>query len=918
MRLRYVLSLSILSLVSVLKPPCPAAAQDIVSVYYRNFVDYEDGTPATETAAEASFTAYLNADPDTILIENAPRLQAGADANISGGTFGVELGLFPGLAPGDTVHIRYVSRARGQQGILSEVVPAIPWARFPKRLTLSSVDAPARPRDVTVDVAPDENTLTWTADPGLTYSVYRRTLQDTLTNGASRNLYVRVASGLTEGVLHDTDVDEGLDYGYIVYAHDVSGAVSAHSEEALEGQSVAGLAGRPGATNIHLTWEPFIPAVGKFDGYNIYRRLPGKGFEGPLAYSGRDTFYTDTRLEPGTAYEYQVRARVEELQEVGFSDIVTVTTGTNVSDYHRFASLKTAVVVYQNTNFGSITDEQVERFERMLELARLFYWRNSGMKLSLEFTYYPIKERKDFPSKEGVTNYSAADLDRLGVVNTQYDLVFVISPATEGYWSWGVTQLALPGPAWQTGFSQTQYPYGTGVEYPGHEPGLDYGLTWIFVHEAGHAIDRIYHESGRPEMAHGDQPWLFDVPSGEHFDFQAKLFRAFDAYEELDPRWGDIYEAVDADGDGFPDDDPRVPLDEVRFGSRPDAVDSDDDGLSDLQEAIAGSFSGSDPLAADTDGDGTPDGLDDHPRYPVNTVIPELSPTIDGFIDDDWPVANDTVSYTQVGFAPKLHLAYDADSLYVGLDLPNIGIPELWFDFGADGLWHGRGNTAMRIGLSDATFSMLRTRDGSPEARAFSESGAGLWDDEGGYAQEFGGRIFTPAMIHLEVEITWPRVQVEMAIPRREIAGLTLERGDSLGLLVRYHKVNNQPNQWATTFDLYEFVTFYLGDKSVSQERPPALLDASTLGDVYPNPAAGEVHINASLDRPADLEMHLYDVTGRRVRVLDAGRLGAGKHTLEWDGRTDTGVEAASGVYIVRMIVDGRPAGASKLVRFNP
>lgn len=51
-----------------------------------------------------------------------------------------------------------------------------------------------------------------------------------------------------------------------------------------------------------------------------------------------------------------------------------------------------------------------------------------------------------------------------------------------------------------------------------------------------------------------------------------------------------------------------------------------------------------------------------------------------------------------------------------------------------------------------------------------------------------------------------------------------------------------------------------------------------------------------------------YDVAGRRVATLFDGAVRSGApRTLNWDGRSDTGERAASGVYFLRLET---PAGA--------
>jgi flagellar hook assembly protein FlgD len=50
----------------------------------------------------------------------------------------------------------------------------------------------------------------------------------------------------------------------------------------------------------------------------------------------------------------------------------------------------------------------------------------------------------------------------------------------------------------------------------------------------------------------------------------------------------------------------------------------------------------------------------------------------------------------------------------------------------------------------------------------------------------------------------------------------------------------------------------------------------------------------------------VFDVKGRPVKTLKNGFLPAGLHTLRWQGDTDAGTPAASGVYFVRVTAGGR------------
>jgi hypothetical protein len=78
---------------------------------------------------------------------------------------------------------------------------------------------------------------------------------------------------------------------------------------------------------------------------------------------------------------------------------------------------------------------------------------------------------------------------------------------------------------------------------------------------------------------------------------------------------------------------------------------------------------------------------------------------------------------------------------------------------------------------------------------------------------------------------------------------------------------------------------------------------------VAPNPATTHTSIGYSLPegwRSAQLSVH--DVAGRLVRRLDPVTGAHGFVTIDWDGTAGSGERAASGVYFVRLEVDGEVA----------
>ena len=89
----------------------------------------------------------------------------------------------------------------------------------------------------------------------------------------------------------------------------------------------------------------------------------------------------------------------------------------------------------------------------------------------------------------------------------------------------------------------------------------------------------------------------------------------------------------------------------------------------------------------------------------------------------------------------------------------------------------------------------------------------------------------------------------------------------------------------------------------VENPLPTPLLD--DVGSCYPNPFNPRTRIHFGLAAPASVDLKIYDLQGRLVRILMADeQLGAGEHNSDWTGRDERGAEVAAGVYIYRLVTD--------------
>ena len=113
--------------------------------------------------------------------------------------------------------------------------------------------------------------------------------------------------------------------------------------------------------------------------------------------------------------------------------------------------------------------------------------------------------------------------------------------------------------------------------------------------------------------------------------------------------------------------------------------------------------------------------------------------------------------------------------------------------------------------------------------------------------------------------------------------------------------------QWVeTTHDSsgsYEITLNWTPDMAVTL---PAALAELRLGEAAPNPFNPSTRLVLSLAHPGDASLELFNAAGQRVRVLQRGALVAGEHLLNWDGLTEEGAPASSGLYLAVARGEGR------------
>ena len=104
--------------------------------------------------------------------------------------------------------------------------------------------------------------------------------------------------------------------------------------------------------------------------------------------------------------------------------------------------------------------------------------------------------------------------------------------------------------------------------------------------------------------------------------------------------------------------------------------------------------------------------------------------------------------------------------------------------------------------------------------------------------------------------------------------------------------------------------TFYLdSDLRYAKRGPTTEVETELTGRRFsyrlfqnsPNPFSHSTKIRFQLARPGAVSIKIYDIAGRRVKILTSGKAKAGPHEVAWDGTDAAGRRLPSGVYFTQM-----------------
>jgi flagellar hook assembly protein FlgD len=100
-----------------------------------------------------------------------------------------------------------------------------------------------------------------------------------------------------------------------------------------------------------------------------------------------------------------------------------------------------------------------------------------------------------------------------------------------------------------------------------------------------------------------------------------------------------------------------------------------------------------------------------------------------------------------------------------------------------------------------------------------------------------------------------------------------------------------------------EVIAVVPGMTGVAGGEDDQVLTAS-FSPARPNPFSNTTEVAFAVPAPGvDVDLRIYDVSGRLVRTLAEGRHAPGVYRLVWDGLDGSGRRVASGVYFSRVVI---------------
>ncbi|MGA2623307.1 MAG: T9SS type A sorting domain-containing protein [Bacteroidota bacterium] len=165
----------------------------------------------------------------------------------------------------------------------------------------------------------------------------------------------------------------------------------------------------------------------------------------------------------------------------------------------------------------------------------------------------------------------------------------------------------------------------------------------------------------------------------------------------------------------------------------------------------------------------------------------------------------------------------------------------------------------------------------------------------------------------------------EVSNPRKSGAKITFKNIEQIPAgneVILVNQLNTTPfdvrlkNEYvyATVSERMPFKLIVGKKQFVENEIAKLLPDKFELMQNFPNPFNPTTSISFKVAREAQVRLAVYSVLGERIKILTDGLHSPAVYTVTWDGTSESGNRIASGMYLCRLVVNGKSIQTKKLL----
>jgi hypothetical protein len=217
------------------------------------------------------------------------------------------------------------------------------------------------------------------------------------------------------------------------------------------------------------------------------------------------------------------------------------------------------------------------------------------------------------------------------------------------------------------------------------------------------------------------------------------------------------------------------------------------------------------------------------------------------------------------------------------------------------------------------------SRDAAGNERYWDGDGDGVSTiDVGAYEyQPIGFPIGLVAEVwQQQIQLSW-----QLQVPQRGLSGYRVYRNGELYAEILDPSALSFRDYSAVNDTLsYYLVALYGSVESFASNTVTVVINSVGNADAQASPATNKISIHPNpfrdlavisyqIPKHSTVELKIYNLKGQLVRTLHQGQQTKGEQVLPWDGCDDRVQAVASGIYLLRMTVDGAQRRAVKLLK---